>query len=103
MPPGESNPANLRGVQQESSIVTGLTALAWTLADPARAQRLLDLTGLTPEALRAGAGDASVLAALLDFLAGHEPDLIACAEAIGLAPTELVRARDVLQPDRGAA
>jgi hypothetical protein len=77
-------------------IVTGLTALAWTLGDPARARRLLELTGLTPESLREGAGDRRVLAALLDFLAGHEPDLIACAEAIGVAPAELIRARDGL-------
>ena len=77
-------------------IVTGLTALAWTLEDPGRAQRLLDLTGLTPEALREGAGDRRMLAAVLDFLAGHEPDLIACAEAIGRTPAELIRARDGL-------
>lgn len=96
MPPGESNPANLRGITEESSIVTGLSALAWTLGDPARAQRLLDLTGLTPDALRGGAADPAVLAALLDFLGAHEPDLIACAEALGLAPADLIRARDML-------
>ena len=80
-----------------NEIITGLSALAWTLEDPARARRLLDLTGLTPEALRDGAGDPAVLAALLDFLAGHEPDLVACAEAIGLRPADLVGARDALQ------
>ena len=78
--------------------VIALTALAWTLQDPGRAQRLLDLTGLTPEGLRAGAGDDHVLAALLDFLAAHEPDLIACAAAIGVSPADLVRARDMLEP-----
>lgn len=76
--------------------VTALNALVWTLEDPARAKRLLDLTGLTPDALRAGAGDAHVLAALLDFLGAHEPDLIACAEAIGVSPGELIRVRDAL-------
>lgn len=78
-------------------VLTGLQALAWTLEDPARARRLLDLTGLTPESLRAGADDATVLAALLDFLAGHEPDLVACAEALGIGPADLIRARDGLQ------
>jgi len=97
MPSAESNPANLRGEAEERGQIAALTALAWTLEDPARARRLLDMTGLTPEALRAGAGDRRMLAALLDFLAGHEPDLIACAEAIGLAPRELIDARDRLQ------
>jgi hypothetical protein len=96
MPSRESNPANLLYNHEDAMIVTGLEALAWTLEDPARARRLLDLTGLTPEALREGAGDARILAALLDFLAGHEPDLVACAEAIGVAPADLVRARDGL-------
>ena len=56
--------------------VIALTALAWTLEDPARAQRLLDLTGLTPDTLRAGACDPQILSALLEILAGQEPDLI---------------------------
>ena len=73
-------------------IVTGLTALAWTLEDPGRAQRLLDLTGLTPEALREGAGDRRMLAAVLDFLAGHEPDLI----ADGLAELDIAGVRHAL-------
>ncbi len=93
---GESNPAKLLYSYEADMFLTGLKALAWTLEDPSRAQRLLDLTGLTPEALRAGAGEAGILAALLDFLAGHEPDLVACAEAIGIGPADLIRARDGL-------
>jgi hypothetical protein len=97
MPFGESNPAKIRGItDRDAGVMIGLRALAWTLDDPARAQRLLDLTGLTPQSLREGAADPAILGALLDFLAGHEPDLVACAGAIGLAPAELVRARDAL-------
>ncbi|RYD87687.1 MAG: DUF3572 family protein, partial [Sphingomonadales bacterium] len=90
MPPVVSNPENLRYSEDDANIVTALTALAWTLEDPARARRLLDLTGLTPEDLRAGATDRGILSALLDFLAGHEPDLVACAEAIGIGPADLI-------------
>jgi hypothetical protein len=97
MSPVESNPENLLYGYDDGYIVTGLSALAWTLEDPTRARRLLDLTGLTPDDLRSRAGDRSILAALLDFLAGHEPDLIACAEAIGVGPADLIRARDGLQ------
>lgn len=92
-----SNPAKLRGADPEAIQVLALNALIWTLGDDSRAQRLLDLTGLTPDALRAGATDPAVLAALLDFLAAHEPDLVACAAAIGADPADLIQARDILQ------
>lgn len=74
-----------------------LAALGWTVSDGNRAQRLLDVTGLTPADLRARAGEASVLAAVLGFLEAHEPDLIACAEAIGMRPAALVAARARLE------
>ena len=70
-----------------------LAALGWVLGDGDRAARLLALTGLTPEQLRAGLGDPAVLGAVLDFLAAHEPDLIAAADALGVAPAQLVAAR----------
>ncbi len=70
-----------------------LSALGWTLSDGARAERLLALTGLNPDDLRSRLGDAQVLAAILGFLEAHEPDLVACAEAIGVAPARLVDAR----------
>jgi hypothetical protein len=70
-----------------------LAALGWTLGDPARAERLLALTGLDAEGLRARIGDPSLLAATLGFLEAHEPDLLAAAEALDVAPAELVEAR----------
>ena len=70
-----------------------LAALAWTLSEEGRARRLLDTTGLTPEALREGLGEPALLAALLRFLEADEPDLIACADAIGVLPSALVDAR----------
>ncbi|MBS0475692.1 MAG: DUF3572 domain-containing protein [Proteobacteria bacterium] len=73
-----------------------LGALGWVLGDPDRAGRLLGLTGLTPEALRGGLGDPSVLGAVLDFLASHEPDLVAAAEALGVQPADLMAARERL-------
>jgi Protein of unknown function (DUF3572) len=66
------------------------------LADDSRAQRLLSLTGLTPEDLRAGLGEAGVLMAVIDFLCSHEPDLVAAAEALGVAPGDLAAARERL-------
>ncbi len=70
-----------------------LGALAWAVADGARAARLIDVTGIDPAALRARADDPVVLGAVADFLADHEPDLLACADAIGCAPSDIVAAR----------
>lgn len=74
-----------------------LQALAWILSDSARAARLLDLTGLDPATLRARAGEPALLAATLGFLESHEPDLIACADALYLSPAALVDARRQLE------
>ena len=63
------------------------------LADEDRAARLLALTGLTPEALREGLGDPAVLGAVLEFLCGHEADLVAAAHELGVEPQALAQAR----------
>ena len=74
-----------------------LSALGWTLADEVRAQRLLALTGLAPEDLRARLSEPRLLAAVLGFLEAHEPDLVAAAEALNVAPADLVEARRRLE------
>lgn len=74
-----------------------LGALGWLLQSESRAERLLALTGLTPDALRAGLGNPAVLGAVLDFLAAHEPDLVAAAEALGVSPQTLALAAERLQ------
>lgn len=66
------------------------------LSDENRASRLLSLTGLTPEELRAGLGDPGLLGAVLDFLASYEPDLVAAAEALGVEPQDFAAARERL-------
>jgi len=73
-----------------------LSALGWVLTDEERAQRLLSLTGLTPEVLREGLGDTAVLGAVLDFLANHEPDLVLAADALDVKPERLAEAARVL-------
>lgn len=73
-----------------------LSALGWILTDERRADRLLSLTGLTPQVLRDGIGERAVQAAVLDFLAGHEPDLVLAADALDVEPTAIIAARDEL-------
>ena len=72
-------------------------ALAWALMEEARAERLLALTGLTPEGLRKSVMERSTQAAILSFLEAHEPDLVACAAVIGVSPAVLVQARKELE------
>jgi hypothetical protein len=74
-----------------------LAALGWTVSDDDRARRLLALTGLDAEGLRHRLGDREMLAAMLRFLEAHEPDLVACAEALEIAPAALVEARRKLE------
>ena len=74
-----------------------LHALGWTLGDDARAERFLALTGLSPEALRQSLDQPATLAAAIRFLEAHEPDLISCAEAIGVPPAALPEARRRLE------
>jgi hypothetical protein len=80
-----------------NSEALALSALAWTLGEESRAERFLSLTGLTPETLRARVGERSLLAAVLGFLEAHEPDLVACAEALEIKPDALVAARRRLE------
>jgi hypothetical protein len=72
--------------------MVALSALTWVLSDERRAERLLAVTGLTPEGLRAGVGRRDVLGAVLGFLESYEPDLIACAAEMGVRPEDLVDA-----------
>jgi len=72
-------------------------ALSWALMEESRAERLLSLTGLTPEGLRASVMEHSTQAAILSFLEAYEPDLIACAAIIGVSPALLVHARQELE------
>ena len=87
----------IQDTNSEEAEPLALSALGWTLSDGARAQRLLSLTGLTPDDLRAGIEDRAMLAEVLRFLEAHEPDLVACAEEIQVAPDRLVEARRRLE------
>jgi hypothetical protein len=74
-----------------------LQALVWALSDDARSERLLALTGLTPDGLRAGIGDPGMQAAILSYLENNESDLIACASALEVSPIAIVAARQELE------
>ncbi len=75
-----------------------LRALAWVACDERLGPRLLALTGMDAAELRNRASDPDTLAAVIAFLEDHEPDLIACAAALDMAPEAMVNARKTLAP-----
>ena len=74
-----------------------LKVLAETLTDERRAARFLELTGLSPDGIRARAADPALLAACIGFLEAHEPDLISVAGALDLDPAAITALRPELE------
>ena len=77
--------------------VLALQALVWTIGEPDRADRLIAVTGLFPDDLRTRAAEPAVLGAVIEYLESYEPDLVACARALGVPPEALVGARQALE------
>ena len=76
----------------DDGMALALSALAWILSEGARAERLLALTGLDAAGLRSRIDDPTLHEAIFSFLEAHEPDLVACADALGVPPERLARA-----------
>ncbi len=87
----------------DDAATLALQALVWILGDEDRAARLLALTGLDAGMLRERAGERATHEAILDYLVAHEPDLVACAEALAISPELLAEAQQQLsgRPDWG--
>lgn len=81
---------------EEQAQAIALTALVWTLGDEKRADRLLSLTGLTPDDLRQNLSQRATQAAILAHLANYEPDLIEFSKAEALAPEDIMAAARML-------
>lgn len=81
---------------REEAEQIAIAALAWIASDPDRLGRFLGLTGLDPRGLREAAAEPAFLRAVLDHLAGHEPDYLAFSAARGLAPERVEAARLLL-------
>ncbi len=80
----------------EQDETVALQVVGWIVGEQRRAERMLAVTGLSADGLRDAVADRHRLGAILDFLLDHEPDLVACAEALGLPPQAIVRTRERL-------
>lgn len=88
---------------QKEAETIALTALADIVGDEVLRERLLSLTGLAPDDLRARAGERDVLIGVLDFLLGFEPDLTAFCDRHDLAYESIALARHRLSAPAGGA
>ncbi|MFM5913568.1 MAG: DUF3572 domain-containing protein [Chakrabartia godavariana] len=79
-----------RETNEEELSTLAIQALIWVLGDDHRAQRFLALTGLDPDDLRARIAGPDMHEAVRQFLEGHQPDLLACADALGVKPELLL-------------
>lgn len=66
-------------------------ALGFIAADPARLDRFLTATGLSPATLRTAAGEPGFFRQVLDFLMQNESDLVEFAANSGMDPARIVR------------
>lgn len=78
-------------------MILALQILTWIITDESRTARFLSLTGIDPADLRARAGQPAFLAQVIAHLEAYEPDLIACADALHVAPAALVATRAELE------
>jgi len=72
------------------------TALGFIAADPQLLPRFLALSGIEPSAIRAAAQEPGFLAGVLNFIAAHEPTLLAFAEHAAINPEAVLKAMRML-------
>ena len=90
-------PNSSRGrVDAAQAEALGLAALVFLVEDPARLTHFLKLTGLSPDELKAQAGEPAMLGAILDHLLGDESQLMVFTASTGTAPEKVEPARAVL-------
>ena len=78
--------------RQQAAEAIAIQALGYLAEDDERLGRFLALSGLDAGEIRAAATQPGFLAGVLDHVAGDETLLVAFAEHLGIAPTEVGRA-----------
>jgi hypothetical protein len=99
-------PRSASATSQGDATALAIAALGFLGGEEERLARFLALSGLGPQSLRAAAREPGFLLAVLDHVASEEDLLLAFAEAQGIDPHEVGRARGALAGragDTGAA
>lgn len=82
----------------ESAERVALAVLGWIAGDEDRLYPFLNLSGLTPDSLRASASEPGFLVGVLDFVMGDESVLMACATSLDVSPERIAQAWRRLGP-----
>ena len=80
-------------MNNDAAEAIAVNALAFIATDAARLARFLDLTGLTPQSIRAAARDSGFLVGVLDYIDADEALLKAFADSSGINPSTVSKAR----------
>jgi Protein of unknown function (DUF3572) len=87
-----------RKIANDQAEDLAVRTLSYIISDEERLSRFLTATGLQPDTIRSAAGSPGFLAAVLDYVAGDEPLLIALAQSLELKPERIMEARWTLSP-----
>jgi len=82
--------------RSEAAAGLAVTALSFLASEPDRLAGFLAETGLGPQSLRAAARQPGFLLGVLEYVSNDESLLLAFAEASGLDPQDIARAREAL-------
>ena len=94
--PTPNQPVHSRAKEQAEALA--ISALGFIAGDEERLERFISLSGLDIAQVRTAAAEPGFLVAVLDYLAGDEPLLIAFATDLPCDPAQILRARHVLDP-----
>lgn len=83
-------------MDREQARIMALGALGWLAADDGLFAAFLTSSGTDAQAVRDAADTPALLTSILDFIMQSDEWVLACAGALGVAPTELVMVRSVL-------
>jgi len=76
----------------EAAEQVAINALGFIAGDPVLLNRFLAITGIEASDIRAAAAQPGFLAGVLQFIAAHEPTLIAFSESASVPPEEILKA-----------
>lgn len=85
----------------EAAELLAVQALAFIAQDGERLGRFLAVTGIGPAQIRDAATEPHFLAGVLDHVAADEALLLAFARHVGIEPSMIARARQVLEKAPG--
>jgi hypothetical protein len=78
--------------KRQSAEEIAVAALGFVASDPTLLARFLSITGIEAHAIRQAAREPGFLAGVLQFIAAHEPTLLAFAESTGTEPASVLQA-----------